>query len=375
MKKVFNKVDKPLLILTLICLIFGLLMVGSASSLKAYMAKSDSYFYFKRQLWFILAGLILSFLIIKKPIKKWKPLIYLGVIAVIGALIYVLLKGEVVKWITGWIYIGKIGIQPSEFVKIASIPLFAFYYEKNKKYQDNKIRMITPLILGMIITILIVAQKDWGTAVIYASIVIFMFFFSNASKKIKVDIFKKGSILLAFGILLIVFAGDKILQDKIARFNFNAPCDRYITDGNQLCNGFIAINGGGVFGKGLGNSTQKYLYLPEPYTDFIFAIFVEELGLIGAIGLFILYLLLIVRIVVIGKKSNKESYTLMCYTIAFYIFIHIAVNLGGVLGIIPMTGVTLPFLSYGGSICISIIAALTIVQKIAIETKKNVNKV
>ena len=135
------------------------------------------------------------------------------------------------------------------------------------------------------------------------------------------------------------------------------------------------MNGGGLFGKGLGNSTQKYLYLPEPYTDFIFAIFVEELGLVGAVGLLILYLLLIVRIVVIGKKSNKDSYTLMCYTIAFYIFIHIAVNLGGVLGIIPMTGVTLPFLSYGGSICISIIAALTIVQKVAIETKRSVNKV
>lgn len=370
-----KKIDKQLLILTIILFSLGLIMIYSASNVTAFMVNETTpWRYFLREILFMSLGLFGSMLLLMVPFKKyykWSLFTTLFLIAVIFCLV---VWGTVTNGATNWIGYKGFGIQPSEFIKVTSIPLFALYYEKNKKYQDNKIRMITPLILGMIITLLIIAQKDWGTAIIYASIIMFMFFFSNASKKIKIDIFKKGLILLAFGILLIVFAGDKILQDKITRFNFNAPCDRYITDGNQLCNGFIAINGGGVFGKGLGNSTQKYLYLPEPYTDFIFAIFVEELGLIGAIGLFILYLLLIVRIVVIGKKSNKESYTLMCYTIAFYIFIHIAVNLGGVLGIIPMTGVTLPFLSYGGSICISIIAALTIVQKIAIETKKNVNK-
>ena len=370
-----KKIDKQLLILTIILFSVGLVMIYSASNVTAFMVNETTpWRYFIREMIFMTVGLFGAMILLMTPFKKYYRWSLFFTLLFAGLIFCLVVWGTVTNGATNWIGYKGLGIQPSEFVKIASIPLFAFYYEKNKKYQDNKIRMITPLILGMIITILIVAQKDWGTAVIYASIVIFMFFFSNASKKIKVDIFKKGLVLLVFGILLLTFAGDKILGDKIARFNFNAPCDRYLTDGNQLCNGFIAMNGGGLFGKGLGNSTQKYLYLPEPYTDFIFAIFVEELGLIGATGLFILYLLLIVRIVVIGKKSNKESYTLMCYTIAFYIFIHIAVNLGGVLGIIPMTGVTLPFLSYGGSICISIIAALTIVQKIAIETKKNVNK-
>ena len=371
-----KKIDKQLLILTIILFSVGLVMIYSASNVTAFMVNETTpWRYFIREIIFMTAGLFGAMILLMTPFKKYYRWSLFFTLLFAGLIFCLVVWGTVTNGATNWIGYKGLGIQPSEFVKIASIPLFAFYYEKNKKYQDNKIRMITPLILGMIITLLIVAQKDWGTAVIYASIVIFMFFFSNASKKIKVDIFKKGLVLLAFGILLLTFAGDKILGDKIARFNFNAPCDRYLTDGNQLCNGFIAMNGGGLFGKGLGNSTQKYLYLPEPYTDFIFAIFVEELGLLGAVGLLILYLLLIVRIVVIGKKTTKESYTLMCYTIAFYIFIHIAVNLGGVLGIIPMTGVTLPFLSYGGSICISIIAALTIVQKVAIETKRSVNKV
>jgi cell division protein FtsW len=370
-----KKIDKQLLILTIILFSIGLIMIYSASNVTAFMVnESTPWRYFIREIIFMTAGLIGSIILMIIPFKGYYKLSLLTTLFFAGAIFCLIVWGTVTNGATNWIGYKGLGIQPSEFIKITSIPLFALYYEKNRKYQDNKIRMITPLILGMIITILIIAQKDWGTAVIYASIVIFMFFFSNASKKIKLDIFKKGLVLLVFGILLIAFAGDKILGDKIERFNFNAPCDRYLTDGNQLCNGFIAMNGGGLFGKGLGNSTQKYLYLPEPYTDFIFAIFVEELGLVGAVGLFILYLLLIVRIVVIGKKSNKESHTLMCYTIAFYIFIHIAINIGGVLGIIPMTGVTLPFLSYGGSICVSIIAALTIVQKVAIETKKSVNK-
>lgn len=371
-----KKVDKQLLILTIILFSIGLIMIYSASNVTAFMVNETTpWRYFIREIFFMSIGLIGSVFLLIVPFKGYYKLSQI-VSLLLGAIIFILIMwGTVTNGATNWIGFKNLGIQPSEFLKITSIVFIAFYYERNSKYQDNKYRMITPLVLGGVMTFLIIAQKDWGTALIYASIIIFMFFFSNASKRIKLDVLKILVVFLIFGVCLIAFAGDKILGDKIERFNFNAPCDRYLTDGNQLCNGFIAINGGGLFGKGLGNSTQKYLYLPEPYTDFIFAIFVEELGLVGAIGLFILYLLLIVRIVVIGKKASKDSYTLLCYAIAFYIFIHIAVNIGGVLGIIPMTGVTLPFLSYGGSICLSMIAALTVVQKVCIETKKSVKRV
>ena len=162
--------------------------------------------------------------------------------------------------------------------------------------------------------------------------------------------------------------GDKILpKDKLERFNYKDPCSRYITSGNQLCNSYIAINGGGLTGKGLGNSTQKYLYLPEAHTDFVFAIYVEEVGVIGAIVLISLYFVLIVRIIVIGKKSPTIAKKLICFGVSFYLFMHIVVNLTGVLGILPMTGVPLPFMSYGGSICWCTLLAIAMVQRISYE--------
>ena len=121
MKRVLNKVDKPLLILTIICLVFGLMMVGSASSLKAYMSMGDSYHYFKRQLLFIIVGLLAFFIVVKTPIKRYKSIIYVVVLGVIGALVYVLLKGDESNGIYGWINLGSVSIQPSEFAKIAII--------------------------------------------------------------------------------------------------------------------------------------------------------------------------------------------------------------------------------------------------------------
>ena len=202
-----------------------------------------------------------------------------------------------------------------------------------------------------------------------------MFFFSPVSKKIKVKMFSIGFLLLAFLGLILLVGGDKIIpEDKLARFNYDNPCSRYTTTGNQLCNGYIAINGGGLTGKGLGNSTQKYLYLPEAHTDFVFAIYVEETGVLGAVILFALYFLLLVRIIVIGKKSSKIGNSLICYGVSFYLFMHIMVNLTGVLGILPMTGVPLPFISYGGSICLSVLLALTMVQRIAYENNRKLKK-
>ena len=124
-----------------------------------------------------------------------------------------------------------------------------------------------------------------------------------------------------------------------------------------------------MFGKGIGNSTQKYLYLPESHTDFIFAIFVEECGLIGVVVLFCLYIFLLLRIVAIGSNTDRILYKLICYGVAIYLFLHIIINLGGVMGIIPITGVPLAFISYGGSFCWCTIIALTLVQRVQYEMK------
>jgi cell division protein FtsW (lipid II flippase) len=269
---------------------------------------------------------------------------------------------------SAWINSNGLGIQPSEFAKIAIIPLIATFYDRNYKYRKDFRTMMIPMVVAAIVAGSIVFQGDFGTAIIFVGLCGLMFFVSPVSKIIKLRILGLGVIFASVLFILISAGGGGIIpKEKLERFNYQNPCSRYITTGNQLCNSYIAINGGGLTGKGIGNSTQKYLYLPEAHTDFIFAIFVEETGILGAAGLMILYFALLLRIVVIGKKASTISRRLMCYGIAFYLFMHITVNLTGVLGILPMTGVPLPFMSYGGSICVCTLLALTIVLRVSYE--------
>lgn len=371
MKKVFNKIDKPLLILTVICLVFGLMMVGSASSLKAYMSKADSYFYFKRQLLFITIGLFASYIIVKTPIKKWKALIYLAVLGVTGALIYVLLNEKVMNGISGWLFIGGFGIQPSEFAKTILILFFALIFEKmmKVKFLSNALKVL-PFIVPFIFIFLVFEQPDFGTMMILVGItaVIFLLIPYDNKTKLIMGTFTIISVLILA--LVMVITGKGLTSSQISRFNYKEPCTRYREKtGYQVCNGYIAINSGGLLGSGYGNSKQKYLYLPEAHTDFIFAIIIEEMGLIVGILMLLIYFVIIWRIILIGKKSYNLQGTIICYGVATLISLHVMINLGGVLGIIPLTGVPLPFYSYGGSFMINLLICLGFVQRVSVENK------
>ena len=169
-----------------------------------------------------------------------------------------------------------------------------------------------------------------------------------------------------------LFRSKVFFDRQLSRFDYSEPCseEKFYSTGNQVCNGYIAMNNGGLLGRGLGNSTQKYLYLPYAYTDFIFAIIVEELGFVTAIIIILLIFVVLWRIFIIGKRSNSEHGKLICNGVFWYILIHLLVNLGGITGLIPLTGVPLPFLSYGGSYLMCVMVSLAFVQRVAIETKK-----
>jgi cell division protein FtsW len=180
-----------------------------------------------------------------------------------------------------------------------------------------------------------------------------------------------GAILIGIIILLAALNGKELLTStQTQRFNFLKPCQRYMEAGTgyQVCNGYIAINNGGLFGVGIGNSTQKYLYLPEAHTDFIFPVIIEELGLVTGILIILAYAFIIYRILVIARKSSNLMGSIICYGVAMYIFMHIFVNFVGILGLLPLTGVPLPFLSYGGCYAICITLAITMVERINIDT-------
>jgi cell division protein FtsW len=191
------------------------------------------------------------------------------------------------------------------------------------------------------------------------------------AKKYRKFVYKIVGILLIIALLGVVIFKDKIFdQYQLNRLNFLNPCSRYKEDsGYQVCNSYIAIHNGGLRGVGLGNSTQKYMYLPEAHTDFIFSIIVEELGLIIAVLIIIGYFVMLFAILKIAKKATNLRNSILAYGIFTYIFAHIIINLMGILGIIPLTGVPLPFLSYGGSYGICVVIAMAIIQRINIENR------
>ena len=370
MKRVFKYLDKPLLIISIILFVVGLIMVFSSSNVTAYMTHAASpYNYFIKQGAFLLVGLIFSLIMIKFNTKLYGILswtLFLGV----GVSLFVLLFiGKTKNQTISWYDLGRFSFQPSEFIKVISIIWMAEYYEKNKDNLSSYWVSLFPLFACGIIAILIFVQPDLGTTIIYLVIVFAIFLAEPVPKSIKTKLIFGGVGAIVLATFALLSSGKQlILERQLERLNFTRPCDRLLDTGNQVCNGYIAINNGGLTGKGLGNSTQKYLYLPEPYTDFIFTITVEELGSAIGVLIIILYMVVLYRILAIGRKSYTNRGSTICYGVAVYIFCHIAVNLMGIFGLIPMTGVPLPFMSYGGSFTICLIAALTAVQRVSVET-------
>ena len=366
-----KKLDKWLVISVVILLIIGLIMIFSASNVTSYMTYAKSpYNFFIRQFIFLIGSLIISFFILKIDTRKYHYFSFFLMLIIISLLVVVLVYGKVTNQARSWLNVfGLFTLQPSEFAKVFTIMWLSCFYSIKNNCQNIK-KVLFPLVITLGVAFLIAIQPDLGTTILYAGIVFMMFLILPISKKIK-----RNSIFALVGVIVLVLLlllnnGVKLLFERqIERFDFLNPCERIYSTGNQVCNGYIAINNGGLFGMGLGNSTQKYLYLPEAYTDFIFAIIVEELGLITSIGILVLLFIVLWRIFLIAKRSKTTRGTLLCYGIFWYILLHIVVNLGGLLGLMPLTGVPLPFLSYGGSYLMCLVASIAIVLRVDIENK------
>ena len=371
MKKIFQRMDKTVLFLSIIMFAFGLIMVLSASSMESYMRYGFSpYHYFIRQAIFLGVGIIPFIFIIAFPTSKYRHLINLAIFIIVGLLFGLTLWGSVAKNAQSWFSIGPFNVQPSELSKIIIIMFLAIYYDNHKDDLDNQWTLIKPLLLCIVIFVLVAIQPDLGTAGIIALLTIFIFYAVPMSKKTR-NIYNKiflGGILVILSILLVT-GGSFLRSYQAERLNFTDPCERYQEEsGYQLCNSFIAFKNGGMTGQGIGESTQKYLYLPESYTDFIFPIIVEECGLIVGIIILVIYLILLYKIIKIARNATNIHNSLIAYGVFAYIFLHILVNLGGVMGLIPLTGVPLPYLSYGGSYTICLMIAIALVERVAIET-------
>lgn len=382
MKNKLKNIDKKLFLTTLILFGFGLIMIFSASSVTAYFDDVSPSYYFTRQLIIIILAFIICVMIgMRIKTKSYKAYSWIALVVITCIIFATLIYSVAFQGSKGWINLPLIGtIQPSEFAKPIIIIWISTMlgYSKDKSLKVQVKNSLVVLIVSALIFFMIVLQKDYGTAIIFFIICATIFFVSPVDKTIKKKIGLIGGIAALFIAvvltIVIINVPGFIDSDKIDRLNIKNPCDRYLTTGNQICNGYIAINNGGLLGKGFGNSTQKYLYLPESHTDFIFPIIIEETGIVGGAFLLFLYFLLICRIISVSKKTDNGANKLICYGVIIYILSHIIINLFGVTGLIPLTGVPLPFMSYGGSFAASLIISLTVVQRINYEASiKKIN--
>lgn len=381
MKKNMKNLNFLLLAFMIIYSVGGLVMILSASSVAAVLKYNvASNYFFLKQLTYSIIGYVIGYLLIHIPTSKYGKLslyrIFLYGMMIL--LFIVLFFGSIGGGARSWIGIGSRRMQPLEFTKLALIIYLSIYYYKFSLKQYKKtwkylVAILYPVVLALVIFFLLLQQPDLGGALIIAAITALVFFSIPKTKKNRKIVYR---VILFFLVLagIVGFAfKDKIFDDyQKERFTFLNPCSRYKEDtGYQVCNSYIAIHNGGLGGVGSGNSSQKYMYLPEAHTDFIFAILVEELGLIVGIITVIGYFIMLFIILKIAKSAHNLRNSILAYGVFAYLFSHIVINLLGILGVIPLTGVPLPFLSYGGSYNICVIVSLFIVQRVNIETRLN----
>lgn len=381
LKKNINDMDKVLLAVTVFLFIFGLLNIVTASSRAVVLRYNTSlYNFFYKQLLHLALGFAIFMFIINVPTKKYKQWGTLAFITVGGLLAYLSLYGTLHKGSINWIKFMGFTLQPSELAKPTIIMCLSVAFEIfAKKFRNKNINHFDIigiiLFIGCAFPIIVFLQKDLGTAVILFSIFGVLFLASPILRIEKLKTCAFGIVLAMLGISILVANTGSVLSDtQLSRFNFYDPCSNYETGGYQICNGFIAINEGGLLGVGIGQSKQ-ISYIPESHTDSVFAIIAEEYGFIRSSLIFIAYVVVLGRILSLSSKANTLRGRYICLGVATYIFLHILINLGGLFGVMPLTGVPLPFLSYGGSFTLSLIIALSMVQRVHIETKNQIIKV
>ncbi|WP_413627100.1 FtsW/RodA/SpoVE family cell cycle protein [Fructilactobacillus vespulae] len=367
--------------------IIGIVMVYSASAGIGLTHGGFANSYVFKQFLFVIVGMTVAFFTFHLPLKKIDSMKSMGLFCLIMAvvLIYCGFFGATINGASGWIRLGPISIQPAELCKFFFIIFFAHMF----KYRNNKINNAglgkallfrpQPLVFPLIMLGLILFQPDMGGFAINIFIILVMLIAASTS-------FKSLSIS-SFIIMFLPLIITKFFMGPIAALisntksyqlqrlvSFENPFIHAKTSGAQLINSFYAISNGGIFGRGLGNSIQKMGYLAEPNTDFILPIISEELGLIGVIIVLGLILTMIYRIVMIGFKTTNIYNSTICYGTAAYLTIQTLFNAGGSVGAVPLTGVALPFISYGGSSMITLSLCIGMVLKISKMEAKKVKK-
>ena len=355
-----------------LCMI-GIVMVYSASSAIEMQNGGTPTSYLIKQTIYVIMGICCLLFGANYPLKHYRTPRFLrdSTLAMIGMLLFVLVLSHAVNGAKGWINLGVINIQPVEICKIYFILYLSDRMARVRARNDHFISSGGgPWLVVALCLLLIVLQPDIGGMAINVMIVAVLFLACDFRWSFGI------SILLIIPIMCYLLV-EKAVESglihgyRMARFvAFLNPFGNASGSGSQLVNSYYAISNGGVFGSVLGNSVQKMGYLPEPNTDFIMSVTSEELGLVGVSVILILLMIIICRMIQIGVRSNSMYEMLLCYGSATFILIEAFFNIGGVLGLLPITGVTFPFISYGGSSMLILSFTVGIIMNISIQQNK-----
>ena len=346
-------------------LLFGLISLSSASSVVAYDKFANAYYYFKNQLFGLSLGIIAFLFFARIDYHNWRKFAFGFLVFSVFLLVLVFIPGISAQWgqARSWINVFGFSLQPSEFVKLSFLLYLAAWLESRKEELGEIEAGIGPFIavLGLIAGLMLL-QPDIGTLAIVAITSLIVYFVGG------------GKIThIAVIVILGVLAFSVMVQFKPYQLDrFKCMLDPGI-DPQGICyqtnQSLIAVGSGGIFGRGIGESRQKYMYLPEVSGDSIFAIIAEETGLIISSLLTFAYIFLFYRGYLIAKKAPDDFGKILAIGIVSWLTIQALINIGGIINILPMTGVPLPFISYGGSAILAAMAAVGILVNISKQTR------
>lgn len=364
--------DFLLLILTLLIVGFGLVMVFSASSSIAVVTEEDALYFTKRQFMWAGLGILVMLFMMNLPYQVFKRLFMLFFIPVVIMLLLVPFIGQEIHGARSWFGIGSLGIQPTEPAKLAIILyLGALITKKGDKFRSFKKGLLPVILIVGFICGLIMMQPDLGSCIVLAASASVMILAGGANLK---QVFLSGT--LVFVLLAIIFSISMAISPdawayRIDRLTvFKDPLSEAQDAGWHLVSSLQAFGHGGLTGAGFGESVQKLHYLKYPYNDFIFAIIGEEFGFIGSTIFLIFYLFFLWRGLIVALRCPDQYGTVVGVGIVGLIAIQAFVNIGGVTATIPLTGVTLPFISYGGSSLLFCLMSIGVLLSISRESNR-----
>ncbi|MCR8641917.1 stage V sporulation protein E [Paenibacillus sp. N1-5-1-14] len=361
MGKARSAPDLWILITTLLILTIGVIMVYSASAVLAFHEFGDWYYYLKRQLIFAVLGVVAMFVTMNMDYWIWKKYAKIILLICFVFLVIVLIPGVgVVRGgARSWIGIGSFGIQPSEFAKMGIIMFLAKWLsEEQAKITEFTKGLLPPLGLVGLAFGLIMLQPDLGTGTVLVGTAVLMIFIVGARLR-HLSYFAMAGVVGFIGLIIAApYRMDRIMA-------FMDPWKYPKDEGYQIIQSLLAIGPGGLVGLGLGMSRQKYSYLPEPQTDFIFAIISEELGFIGGSFVLLLFTILVWRGMRVAITAPDTFGSLLAVGIVGMIAVQVIINIGVVIGMFPVTGITLPLVSAGGSSLTLMLTALGILLNIS----------